>query len=103
MTPDGTDAVVARIATVIRSFDGTAMAYSGPITSDTHISRDLRYDSLSVMDFVMAIETEFDTVIPIDGSTRVETVGELAALLREQTSGNTAAGTPSAAIGGPAS
>ncbi|MBE7212772.1 MAG: hypothetical protein INR65_17300 [Gluconacetobacter diazotrophicus] len=87
MPAEDADATLARITAVIRSFDGTAMAYVGPVTPDTHISRDLRYDSLSVMDFVMAIETEFDTVIPIDGSTRIETVGELAALLRGQQNG----------------
>jgi len=63
------------------------MAYDGPVTADSHIARDLRFDSLSVMDFVMAIETEFDTVIPIDDIANVQTIGDLANLLGRQPTG----------------
>lgn len=78
---------IDRIAGVIRSFDGTPMAYSGVVTPETSIVRDLRFDSLSVMDFVMAIETEFDVIIPIDRISEIETVGDLAHRLQEQTAG----------------
>ncbi len=56
--------------------------HAGVLDADTSIVRDLKLDSLAVMDFVMALETEFDTVIPIDALSGVETVGDLAGLLQ---------------------
>ncbi len=55
---------------------------AGEIDAETSIVRDLKLDSLAVMDFVMALETEFDTVIPIDALSGVETIGDLARLLQ---------------------
>ena len=53
----------------------------GPITPDTHILHDLNLDSVAVMDVVMALETRFDTVIPMDRLAEIETVGDLVRLL----------------------
>lgn len=58
------------------------MACDGPVTESTSIVRDLKFDSLSVMDFVMAVETEFDVIIPIDTISEIETVGDLALRLQ---------------------
>ena len=63
---------------------GQVANYPDRILPETNIVRDLKLDSLGVMDFVMAIETRFDTIIPIDGLSGVETVGDLAKLLRSQ-------------------
>ena len=60
---------------------GSVAKVSGPITADTHILHDLNLDSVAVMDLVMALETRFDTVIPMDRLAEIETVGDLVRLL----------------------
>ena len=60
------------------------MHFDGPVTGETNIVRDLKLDSLATMDFIMALETKFDTIIPIDGMAHVETVRDLAELLQSQ-------------------
>ena len=74
--------VIVRIAAVLRGMADPAAQRAGDIEAGTSIVRDLKLDSLAVMDFVMALETEFDTVIPIDALSGVETVGDLADLLQ---------------------
>ncbi len=76
--------VIDRISGVLRSMNDPLAKYDGRIVAETSIVRDLKLDSLAVMDFVMAIETEFDTIIPIDELSGVETVGDLARLLQSQ-------------------
>ena len=53
----------------------------GPITAETNILRDLNLDSVAVMDFIMQIETQFDTVIPLGQMAEIETVGDLVRVL----------------------
>ena len=53
----------------------------GPITAETNILRDLNLDSVAVMDFIMQIETQFDTVIPLGRMAEIETVGDLVEVL----------------------
>jgi acyl carrier protein len=60
---------------------GSVAAVSGPITAETHILHDLNLDSVTVMDLVMALETRFDTVIPMDRLAEIETVGDLVRIL----------------------
>lgn len=48
-----------------------------PITAQTNILRDLSLDSVAVMDVIMQIETEFDTVIPMNRFAEIETVEDL--------------------------
>ena len=60
---------------------GSVAAAPGPITPDTHILHDLNLDSVAVMDLVMALETRFDTVIPMDRLAEIETVGDLVRIL----------------------
>ena len=73
--------MVAQISGVLRNLDGIPRDVPDKITADTNIVRDLRLDSIAVMDFIMALETKFDTIIPIDAITNIETVGDLAAML----------------------
>ncbi len=73
--------LVEKIADVVRSMDAIPADVTATITSDTNIVRDLRLDSITVMDFIMELETKFDTVIPIDTIAEVETVGDLARML----------------------
>ena len=56
-------------------------AAPGPITAETHILPDLNLDSVAVMAVVMALETRFDTVIPMDRLAEIETVGDLVRIL----------------------
>jgi len=74
--------IIEKISGVLRSMNGFSTSYDGKILPETSIVRDLKLDSLAVMDFVMALETRFDTIIPIDELSGVETVGDLARLLQ---------------------
>ncbi len=60
---------------------GSVVKVPGPVTMGTHILHDLNLDSVAVMDVVMALETRFDTVIPMDRLAEIETVGDLVQLL----------------------
>jgi len=46
---------------------------------DSSVGEDTGLDSVSVMDFVMELEDEFDIMIPLDQIAEVHTVGDLAA------------------------
>lgn len=63
------DAVVAQIA----PFNKKGVA----ITDATTFQSDLEWDSLTVMDFVAAIEDEFDIIITMNMQAEIETVGQL--------------------------
>ena len=49
-----------------------------PLSEATTFQGDLEWDSLTVMDFVAAIEDEFDIVITMNMQAEIETVGQLA-------------------------
>lgn len=48
-----------------------------PLSEATTFQGDLEWDSLTVMDFVAAIEDEFDIVITMNMQAEIETVGQL--------------------------
>ncbi|MEN2748506.1 MULTISPECIES: acyl carrier protein [Sphingomonas] len=48
------------------------------LTEATTFAGDLEWDSLTVMDFVAAVEDEFDIVITMNMQADIETVGQLA-------------------------
>ncbi|PCG15050.1 MULTISPECIES: acyl carrier protein [Sphingomonas] len=48
------------------------------VTEATSFQGDLEWDSLTVMDFVAAIEDEFDIIITMNMQAEIETVGQLA-------------------------
>lgn len=48
------------------------------VTDDTTFQNDLEWDSLTVMDFVAAVEDEFDIIITMNMQAEIETVGQLA-------------------------
>ena len=48
------------------------------VTDTTTFQGDLEWDSLTVMDFVAAIEDEFDILITMNMQAEIETVGQLA-------------------------
>ena len=47
------------------------------IDEDTTFAGDLEFDSLTVMDFVAAIEDEFDIIISMNQQAEIETVDQL--------------------------
>jgi acyl carrier protein len=47
------------------------------LTDSTTFAGDLEWDSLTVMDFVAAVEDEFDILITMNMQAEIETVGQL--------------------------
>ena len=47
------------------------------VTEGTRFAQDLEWDSLTVMDFVAAVEDEFDIIITMNRAAEIETVGQL--------------------------
>ena len=47
------------------------------LTDATSFAGDLEWDSLTVMDFVAAVEDEFDIIITMNMQAEIETVGQL--------------------------
>ena len=65
--------VDTRIRTQIEPFNKTDVT----ITDDTTFAGDLEFDSLTVMDFVAAIEDEFDIIISMNQQAEIENFGQL--------------------------
>lgn len=65
--------VFAEVAEHIEPFNKKGVALS----DDTAFQHDLEWDSLTVMDFVAAIEDEFDIIITMNMQAEIETVGQL--------------------------
>ena len=66
-----------RLATILRlieEFNKKGIA----VSEDTRFAQDLEWDSLTVMDFVAAVEDEFDVLITMNRAAEIETVGQLA-------------------------
>ena len=66
-------AVFDTIAAQIEPFNKKGVALSDATT----FAGDLEWDSLTVMDFVAAIEDEFDIIITMNMQAEIETVGQL--------------------------
>jgi len=67
------EATKARIDALIEPFNKKGVA----ITDATRFTDDLEFDSLTVMDFVAAIEDEFDIIITMNMQAEIDTVGQL--------------------------
>ncbi len=55
------------------------------IAMDSNVVEDTGLDSVSVMDFVMELEDEFDISVPLDEIAEVRTVSDLAGVVRRLT------------------
>lgn len=66
-------ATAAKIAQLIEPFNKKGVA----ISDGTTFAGDLEFDSLTVMDFVAAIEDEFDIIISMNQQAEIETYGQL--------------------------
>jgi len=69
---DRTD-IFTRVAEQIEPFNKKGV----DLTDETNFARDLEWDSLTVMDFVAAVEDEFDIIITMNMQAEIETVGQL--------------------------
>jgi acyl carrier protein len=63
----------AKVAELIEPFNKKDITLS----ETTTFAGDLEWDSLTVMDFVAAIEDEFDILITMNMQAEIETVGQL--------------------------
>jgi acyl carrier protein len=63
----------AKVAELIEPFNKKDIA----LEETTTFAGDLEWDSLTVMDFVAAIEDEFDILITMNMQAEIETVGQL--------------------------
>jgi acyl carrier protein len=61
------------VSTQIEPFNKKGVA----LTDATTFQGDLEWDSLTVMDFVAAIEDEFEIIITMNMQAEIETVGQL--------------------------
>jgi acyl carrier protein len=66
-------ATAERIAAIIAPFNKKGVE----IGDSTTFAGDLEFDSLTVMDFVAAIEDEFDIIISMNQQAEIETWGQL--------------------------
>ncbi len=67
------DEIYTRVSAQIEPFNKKQVA----LTEATSFARDLEWDSLTVMDFVAAVEDEFDILITMNMQAEIETVGQL--------------------------
>jgi acyl carrier protein len=67
------DEVDDRIRTLIEPFNKKNVE----VADATTFAGDLEFDSLTVMDFVAAIEDEFDIIISMNQQAEIETYGQL--------------------------
>jgi acyl carrier protein len=73
------DEIFERVAEQIEPFNKKGV----DLTSATTFAGDLEWDSLTVMDFVAAIEDEFDILITMNMQAEIETVGQLVETIRK--------------------
>jgi acyl carrier protein len=62
-----------RIAAIIAPFNTKGVT----LDEGTTFAGDLEWDSLTVMDFVAAVEDEFDIIITMNQQAEIETYGQL--------------------------
>lgn len=65
--------VDATIRSLVEPFNKKGVEISGATT----FANDLEFDSLTVMDFVAAIEDEFDIIISMNQQAEIENFGQL--------------------------
>ena len=67
------DQTFAKVTQAIEPFNKKGVT----LTDATSFAGDLEWDSLTVMDFVAAIEDEFDIIITMNMQAEIETIGQL--------------------------
>ena len=67
------DQILETVKSQIEPFNKKGVA----LTEATSFQGDLEWDSLTVMDFVAAVEDEFDIIITMNMQAEIETIGQL--------------------------
>ncbi len=67
------DEIFTRVAEQIEPFNKKGI----DLSEATSFAGNLEWDSLTVMDFVAAVEDEFDIIITMNMQAEIETVGQL--------------------------
>ena len=67
----------AEVDTIIRSLIAPFNKKGVEVTDSSTFAGDLEFDSLTVMDFVAAIEDEFDIIISMNQQAEIENYGQL--------------------------
>ena len=75
------DEIFERVAEQIEPFNKKGV----DLSDSTTFAGDLEWDSLTVMDFVAAVEDEFDILITMNMQAEIETVGQLVATIQKLT------------------
>ena len=75
--------IIDTVTRLIEPFNKKGVALSEATT----FAGDLEWDSLTVMDFVAAIEDEFDIIITMNQQAEIETFGDLVDAVCELTKG----------------
>jgi len=75
--------VDSRIRVLIEPFNKKGVE----VGSDTTFAGDLEFDSLTVMDFVAAIEDDFDIIISMNQQAEIENYGQLVDAVQQLTQG----------------
>ncbi|MEH6756429.1 MAG: acyl carrier protein [Parasphingorhabdus sp.] len=65
------------IMTKVEALIGPFNNKGAELTDSTTFAGNLEWDSLTVMDFVAAVEDEFDIIITMNMQAEIETVGQL--------------------------
>ena len=79
------DDPTTQVMDFIRGLDGVPPEVAETLTPETNVIRDLRLDSIAVMEFIMAFEIKFDTIIPLDTIAEIATVADLARVIAPKT------------------
>ncbi|WP_339689160.1 acyl carrier protein [uncultured Parasphingorhabdus sp.] len=66
--------IMTKISELIGPFNNKGV----DLAAETTFQGDLEWDSLTVMDFVAAVEDEFDIIITMNMQAEIESVGQLA-------------------------
>ncbi|HLV07695.1 MAG TPA: acyl carrier protein [Croceibacterium sp.] len=75
--------VDSRIRALIEPFNKKGVE----VSDETTFAGDLEFDSLTVMDFVAAIEDEFDIIISMNQQAEIENYGQLVDNVQQLTEG----------------
>jgi acyl carrier protein len=79
------DEPAAQVIDFIQSLDWVPAEIAASLTPETNIIRDLRLDSIAVMEFIMEFEIRFDTIIPLDTIAEIATISDLARVITPKT------------------
>jgi acyl carrier protein len=71
--------IFEKISELITPFNKKGVA----VTPNTNFANDLAFDSLTVMDFVAAVEDEYDIIIPLNALPDLETVQQVADAVKD--------------------